>query len=132
MNKVTTDSVKIRDQVIAYIEQTCSADPEHLWEKYPEYEVFRHSATDGKGKWFALIANVTYEQIGVDADDPAAIIFVAVVKCDPELVQELRHEGGFAPAYHMNKHRWISILLDGSAPMDAIEKRIDESFSLTA
>lgn len=50
----------------------------------------------------------------------------------PDLVQSLIHDNpGFRPAYHMNKQRWVSILLDGSVDIDNIRTLIDTSYDLT-
>ncbi|WP_243208537.1 MmcQ/YjbR family DNA-binding protein [Oscillibacter hominis] len=36
------------------------------------------------------------------------------MKCAPALICFLRQRPGFPPAYHMNKDRWVSILLDSA------------------
>ena len=35
-----------------------------------------------------------------------------------KLLKTLRAQRGILPAYHMNKERWISVLLDGSVPLE--------------
>ena len=37
----------------------------------------------------------------------------------------------FWPAYHMNKDKWISVLLDGAVPQEEIFRLIDLSYQLT-
>lgn len=54
------------------------------------------------------------------------------VKCDPMLAGSLRQQDGFHPAYHMNKDKWLSVRLDGSAPDNEIKSLIDLSYDLTA
>ncbi len=44
----------------------------------------------------------------------------------------LRGKPGFRPAYHMNKDKWITILLDGSAEREDITGLLALSFELTA
>lgn len=56
---------------------------------------------------------------------------VVNVKCDPALVGSLRNKAGYFPAYHMNKENWISILLDGSVPMDEIQELVALSYHFT-
>ncbi len=34
------------------------------------------------------------------------------VKLDPELITSIKNTKGFAPAYHMNKTHWVSIIID--------------------
>ena len=53
------------------------------------------------------------------------------VKCDPLLSGTLRQEAGILPAYHMNKEKWISILLDGSVDTELVKGLLDMSYQLT-
>lgn len=38
---------------------------------------------------------------------------------------------GFAPAYHMNKKHWLTILLNGSIDDDEIYNLLDMSYEMT-
>ena len=38
---------------------------------------------------------------------------------------------GFAPAYHMNKKHWLTILLNGSVNDDEIYNLLDMSYEMT-
>ncbi|WP_219838122.1 MmcQ/YjbR family DNA-binding protein [Paenibacillus sp. R14(2021)] len=53
------------------------------------------------------------------------------LKCDPVISQNLReqHED-VRPGYHMNKHHWNSIILEGSLPESDIFEMIDHSYNL--
>ena len=53
------------------------------------------------------------------------------LKCEPLLIDALRTETGFYPAYHMNKEHWNSIILDGSVPDEDIKLMISDSYDLT-
>ena len=53
------------------------------------------------------------------------------VKCDPILIGSLRSKPGFLPAYHMNKDKWLTVLLDGPAQRDEIEAILAMSYDLT-
>lgn len=68
------------------------------------------------------------KKLGIDV---AGIIDILNVKCDPVLIGSLRMGPGFLPAYHMNKDKWISILLDGSVPDDEMKNFIDLSYKMT-
>ena len=35
------------------------------------------------------------------------------------------------PGYHMNKHHWNSLILDGTVPREYLEQMIEESYALT-
>ena len=47
-----------------------------------------------------------------------------------EEVQRLVDNKSIFPAWHMNKKHWITIILDGSMPLDEIFKFIDRSYEL--
>lgn len=42
-----------------------------------------------------------------------------------------RMQAGYAPAYHMNKEQWISILLDDSVATEKIRNLISMSYEMT-
>jgi predicted DNA-binding protein (MmcQ/YjbR family) len=53
------------------------------------------------------------------------------LKCDPELVVELRESyPAVQPGYHMNKTHWNTIFMDGSIPDKLIKEWIDHSYWL--
>ena len=54
------------------------------------------------------------------------------VKCNPIMMGSLRGKPGFCPAYHMNKDKWITILLDGSAGQEDIKALLAMSYTMTA
>ena len=115
-----------RKECERYIAETYKAEAETPWVKYPNYIVFRHSNNQ---KWFALLLNVPGEKLGLPADGTVEIINL---KCDPLLAGSLKAQPGVYPAYHMNKERWISVLLDGSVADDLLKTLLDMSFELTA
>lgn len=114
-----------RIELLQHIKDMYSAEPEYLWEKYPAYAVFRHAENR---KWFAALMTLPREKLGLRG---AGEIDVLNVKCDPILVSTLRHQPGYLPAYHMNKDRWVTICLDGTAADDDIRELLDMSFELT-
>ncbi len=53
------------------------------------------------------------------------------LKCDPDEAFQLRDVfDAVIPGYHMNKMHWNTIILDGSIPVDEIERMIDRSYGL--
>lgn len=115
-----------RDEWINYIAGTYDEDADCPWAKYPKDMVFRHS---NNRKWFALIMEIPKEKLGIPGD---GMLDILNVKCDPVLIDSLRKEPGFFPAYHMNKTNWVTVALDGSADDDRIKLVLDMSFELTA
>lgn len=121
----------LRKEILSYVKKEYGTLPEHLWKSYPEYEVLRHALQPGekKAKWYAIIMNVKRETLGLKGE---GYVDILNVKCNPEMMDLLRMSEGYLPAYHMSKGNWITILLDGTVPLDNIKQLIDESYCLTA
>lgn len=75
------------------------------------------------------------QQYGTEPDYPwndgNRVVDVLNVKCDPILIGSLQTQPDFFPAYHMNKDKWNSIILDGTVSADEIINLIDLSYQLT-
>jgi predicted DNA-binding protein (MmcQ/YjbR family) len=53
------------------------------------------------------------------------------VKCDPGLAEQLRASyPAITPGYHLNKHHWNTIVLDGSVPDAMVRDMIEDSYDL--
>ena len=115
-----------RREIEQYIFDTYSVEPDYPWMDTPESAVFRHA---GNRKWFALVTAVSKSKLGLQEQAPLDIVNL---KCDPILIGSLRMERGFFPAYHMNKDKWITAALDGSAPDDTIKMLLEMSYQATA
>ncbi|GHE67947.1 MULTISPECIES: MmcQ/YjbR family DNA-binding protein [Roseivirga] len=71
------------------------------------------------GKMFAVTGLDTFEFVNL--------------KCDPERSVELREQwAGIKPGWHMNKHHWNSVYVDGSVPDNLIKELTDHSYELVA
>ena len=121
----------LRQEVLDYVKKEYGTVSEHLWKSYPTYEVLRHDPlSDGKkARWYGIIMDVKASSLGLSGDEYTDILDV---KLEPDTVEFLRNVKGYLPAYHMNKQSWITILLDGTVPMENIRQQLDESFALTA
>ena len=115
-----------RERIIQHIQDRYAAEPEHLWARYPNYAVFRQSASR---KWFAAVMDVAKKSIALPGDGTADVMDL---KCDPVLVGSLLAQDGFLPAYHMSKSSWISILLDETVPDEQIFPLIELSYDSVA
>ncbi len=71
-----------------------------------------------RGKMFATLAmNGDYANMNL--------------KCDPDEAFQLRDVfDAVIPGYHMNKRHWNTIILNGTIPVDEIERMIDRSYGL--
>lgn len=114
-----------RVQVFRYAAEQYGTLPEYPWARLPDHAVLRRQ---NNRKWFALLMPVGRDKLGLPGD---GMVDVLNVKCDPLLTGALRREPGILPAYHMNKDKWISVLLDGTVPQEEIFRLIDLSYQLT-
>ncbi|MCM1125917.1 MAG: MmcQ/YjbR family DNA-binding protein [Lachnospiraceae bacterium] len=115
-----------REDILKYTVETYGIASVRLWAKTPTNEVWRHETN---GKWFAIIMEIPENRVGLSED---ALIDVMNVKCEPEMAALLSSQPGFAPAYHMNKIHWVSILLNGTVPDETIYQLLDMSYEMTA
>ena len=115
-----------RQELIEFIFDEYSAEPDYPFPMDDVTCVFRH--IDNR-KWFGIAMVVPYRTIGISREGNVDILNV---KCDPIMTGSLRGKPGFRPAYHMNKDRWITILLDGSAGKEDIAVLLDMSYQMTA
>lgn len=102
------------------------AVPDKPFEDDFDTTVFRHG--EG-GKWFGLVMNVEKSRVGLAGEGKVDVLNL---KCDPEegfIVREMYE--GIIPAYHMNKRHWISVILNGSVPLDFTQRLIEKSYGLT-
>lgn len=117
----------MRDKLIKYIQEQYGVEPEHLWEKFPNYIVFRHQ---GNRKWFGLVMDVPRSKLGLDGDDRVDILNVKLD--DPIMADELIRQPGYMKGYHISRGNWISILLDGTVSLDEIYSLLEVSYLVTA
>lgn len=115
-----------RERLTRRLRDAYGAEPEYLWQRYPNSAAFRHPMS---GKWFALVMDVPRARLGLPGEE---IVDVLVVKCDPVMIGALLREPGFLPAYHMSKRQWVSVLLDGSVPDERVIPLLDMSYAAVA
>lgn len=114
-----------REELEAFIGEYFSEKAEYPFASSPDTAIFRHS--DNR-KWFSAVMNVPPEKLGLYGKRNVDIVNL---KCDPLLTASLYNEGGIFPAYHMNKEKWISVLLDDSVDEDKLKWLVSLSFDLT-
>ena len=111
-------------RVFSYIEEKFGAQGERIFDKHPEFAVFRHAKNR---KWFAVFMRVDGGKFGLKNGESLEILNL---KCKPDLAAILRDGDQILPAYHMNKKHWISVCLD-AVPREQIEDLIEHSRELT-
>ncbi len=75
-------------------------------EKYRNYGVYRYAGND---KWYGLVMNVSRSVFKGEKEGNVDVINVRI---DEERREETLKTKGIYPSYHMNKQKWVSILLD--------------------
>ena len=115
-----------RQELIHYIFDTYSVEPDYPFPRDDVSCVFRH--IDNR-KWFGIAMAIPYRTLGINRKGNVDILNI---KCSPVVIGPLRGKPGFRPAYHMNKDKWITVLLDGSAGQEELISLLDMSYSMTA
>ena len=115
-----------RQELIKHIFDTYSVEPDYPFREDNVTCVFRHTVSR---KWFGIAMVIPYRTLGIPRDGTVDILNV---KCDPILMGPLRGRPGYRPAYHMNKDKWITILLDGSADREDITALLAMSYDMIA
>ena len=112
------------NRITGKIRGTYGVEPEFLWEKYPDFGVFRN---EGSEKWFGLIMNIGRNKLILGAEGEVEVINV---KLDDRLLEFIDHENVF-PAYHMSKKSWASVALDDSLTDEEIMDMVQISYELS-
>lgn len=112
----------ILNKVVEYVQTKYQAKIDFPWYKYPDYFVIRNK----NNKWFGIVMKVPYKKFNLNKED---LVDVLNVKIDDHGLYDIVVDNKtIFPGYHMAKHKWISILLDGSVDIKKIFKLIDESY----
>nr|WP_314997154.1 MmcQ/YjbR family DNA-binding protein [uncultured Campylobacter sp.] len=114
-----------RKRVFSYIEEKFGAQGERIFDKHPEFAVFRHAKNQ---KWFAVSMRVDGGKLGLKS---GVALEILNLKCKPDLAAILCDGDQILPAYHMNKKHWISVNLSSKIAPGQVEDLIDLSFELT-
>ena len=111
-------------RILQYASEQYGDEPEYLWQDYPEYAVLRRKDTK---KWYALLMNIPKKRLKLEGDETVEVVDLRFdVDELPSKIDNVRYFAG----YHMNKKHWITILLDGSVPLEEILGYVDKSYIL--
>ena len=84
-------------RLIEYIREKFSDEPEFLWEKYPQYAVFRRK--DNR-KWYAAIMRVPKKYLQLDGAEEIEILNLRV---EPKELDKIFDGEKYFRGWHMNK-----------------------------
>ena len=117
----------MREEIFQYVKEKYKVEPDYPFSTAPTYPVLRHK---NNRKWFALIMDISREKLGLEGSEHVDIMNVKLG--DPMLVDMIVRQPGYFYGYHITRSNWISILLDGTVPLEEICRWIDESYAVTA
>lgn len=112
-----------RQELFDWCRQKYGTEPDYPWND--KNAVLRH--TDNN-KWYGVVLEVDQRKLGLTDE---GIVDILNVKCDPVMIGSLRMQSGFYPAYHMNKDKWISIMLERPEADETIKDLLSLSYELT-
>ena len=111
-----------REELFQWVKQEYGTEAEYPWKD--SNAVLRRADNN---KWYGVILSVAGSKLGLEDDN---IIDVINLKSDPMLIGSLRGQKGYFPAYHMNKEKWISVLLGDAAPGMPPSDRYNHPYSI--
>ena len=112
------------EELLRYVQETYGDEIEYPW-KDMDAAVIRSHLTK---KWYAVFMKVHPSKIGLGGSQPIRIMDLHGTA---EQVASLVEGKRYFPGWHMNRKYWYTICLDGSVPMDELQRRIDASFALS-
>ncbi len=108
-----------------YIFEKYNDKLEFLFKNLPECAIARNKKNN---KWYLTISRNKKSVLGVNSDE---IIEIINLKIETDRIESIVDNERYFKGYHMNKKHWITIILDGSVPIEEIYKLIDNSYRLT-
>ncbi|MDE6200596.1 MAG: MmcQ/YjbR family DNA-binding protein [Clostridiales bacterium] len=111
-------------KLIQYVYDTYDDTLEFLWDKFPDNAIWRRKDNQ---KWYGALLTVTKDKLGLPSDEKVEIIDLRAAAEDIDAIVDGKK---FFRGYHMNKKHWITVCLDGSVPLDEIQKMLDVSYDL--
>lgn len=111
-------------KLVEYIHEKFSDSPEFLWEKFPNYAVFRRK--DNR-KWYAVIMSVPRNKLQLDGTEELEILNLRV---EPEELDKIFDGEKYFRGWHMNKKSWLTLRLDETLTFEEISARLAKSYRL--
>ena len=114
-----------REQILTYCSEQYGTEPEYPWADTPLACVLRHSECP---KWYGLVMEITADRLGRSSHERMDVLNI---KGDPDDIVHIREMPGFAPAYHMNKKHWLTVILPEISDPEVVFRLLDKSYLLT-
>ena len=110
--------------LVEFIQKNFADEPEFLWEKFPNYAVFRRK--DNR-KWYAVIMSVPRNKLGLDGVEELEILNLRV---EPQELDKIFDGEKYFRGWHMNKKSWLTLRLDDTLTDEEISARLSKSYEL--
>ena len=113
----------IKEKYVDFLHSYFNAPGDNPWteEPYNSSTVYRCP----NNKWFALIMQIKFKNLGFESDEP-----VWAVNLKAEKVESITDKKSIFPAYHMNKKYWITVLLTAVTDFEKLCELTKKSFAL--
>ena len=122
----TTD---LKERYVAFLKTHFGVDPEFPWADTPDCCVFRCK----NSKWFALLMQVKYRQLGFSGGaNSEETVWAVNMKAAPDEIPSLIDKKSVFPAWHMNKKHWITVLLSAVTDFDHLCSLTEQSYKLVS
>ena len=115
-----------RQEILDYCREQYGTEPEYPWADTPLAAVLRHR---DNAKWYGLLMEVSGGKVGLETDAKTDILNL---KGNPDDIVHIQEMPGFAPAYHMNKKNWLTVILAEIADPEVVFRLLDKSYDMTA
>lgn len=126
-NKNWVDLNMIREDFFRMIHERFGIEPDYPFAGDFVTAVFRRK---DNLKWFAIVMSVDAKKLKIGAYGELDIVNL---KCTDEDREALAQTEGVLTAYHMNKKKWLSVILDEQEDFDEkLSELVQKSFDLTA
>lgn len=113
-------------KLIEFIREKFSDAPEFLWEKFPNYAVFRRK--DNR-KWYAVIMAIPRSKLKLGGDEELEILNLRV---ESEELDKIFDGEKYFRGWHMNKKSWLTLRLDDCLTFEEISARLKQSYNLAS
>lgn len=111
-------------EILRYALEKHGDKPEFLWEDTPDFAVLRRKSSS---KWYAVLMKIKRSKLGLVGEGFAEVVNLHLSEAN---VQKRLQRIGVFSAYHMNKKYWVTVIADGSVPIEDIYDMMDESYAL--
>lgn len=112
----------LRADVFTFVAEQYGVEPEYVFCDDDDTAVLRNQTSK---KWFGIVMQVKKDKFGQKGEGTVDVLNVKLL---PEMVGTEWADDGFFPAYHMNKEKWVSILLDGRVEKQKVYAFLDASY----